>query len=185
MTSRGSSDHPRVSAKAVSIARPPAVCICRFRPSVRLDRYSDKRAVHLFPCSAYHAPAKRSGAAPAHVSGASQSVVTQRGRLGVAQAEISISGQWNWFPARPKFGGPAEQTPFESRSKHSSGVGEGPVAMRTIVQLDRTMQLPLNLATGLRTIFRDAGSSPVPEQLAALVRQLGSDSAESSEDEHK
>jgi hypothetical protein len=47
--------------------------------------------------------------------------------------------------------------------------------MRTLVQLDRTMQLPLNLANGLRTIFADGGSSPLPERLAALVRQLGVD----------
>jgi hypothetical protein len=62
---------------------------------------------------------------------------------------------------------------------------QGPVAMRTLVQLDRTMQLPLNLATGLRTIFADGGSSPVPERLAALVRQLGVDRPERSGDEHK
>jgi hypothetical protein len=116
---------------------------------------------------------------------------------GQVRASLRSAGDWGvaprkfpvraveLVPRRPKFGGPAEQTRFESRSKHSSGMGEGPVAMRTLVQLDRTMQLPLNLATGLRKIFRDAGSSPVPERLAALVRQLGSDSAESSEAEHK
>jgi hypothetical protein len=54
-----------------------------------------------------------------------------------------------------------------------------------LVQLDRTMQLSLNLASGLRTIFADVGSFPVPERLAALVRQLGTDRAERSGDEHK
>ena len=57
--------------------------------------------------------------------------------------------------------------------------------MRTVVQLDRTMQLPLNLANGLRTTFAHAGSSPIPERLAALVRQLGIDPAERSGDEDK
>jgi hypothetical protein len=57
--------------------------------------------------------------------------------------------------------------------------------MRMLVQLDRTMQLPLNLANGLRTIFADVSSSPLPERLAALVRQLGPDRAERSGDEHK
>jgi hypothetical protein len=59
------------------------------------------------------------------------------------------------------------------------------VAIRMLVQLDRTMQLSLNLASGLRTIFADVGSFPVPERLAALVRQLGTDRAERSGDEHK
>jgi hypothetical protein len=61
-------------------------------------------------------------------------------------------------------------------------VCEGPVAMRTLVQLDRTMQLPLNIANGLRATFADVGSSPLPERLAALVRQLGADRADRSGD---
>jgi hypothetical protein len=56
---------------------------------------------------------------------------------------------------------------------------ESRVAMRTIVPLDRTMQLPLNLAGGLRTTFANVGSSPLPERLAALVRRLGADCTES------
>jgi hypothetical protein len=56
--------------------------------------------------------------------------------------------------------------------------------MRIIMPLDRTMQLPLNLAGGLRTIFANVGSSsPLPERLAALVRRLGSDRTESSGEE--
>jgi hypothetical protein len=55
--------------------------------------------------------------------------------------------------------------------------------MRTIMPLDRTMQLPLNLAGGLRMTFADVGSSPLPEGLAALVRQLGADRTESSGEE--
>ena len=47
--------------------------------------------------------------------------------------------------------------------------------MRTIVPVDRTMQLPLNLAEGLRMTFADVGLSPLPERLAALVRQSGAD----------
>jgi hypothetical protein len=62
---------------------------------------------------------------------------------------------------------------------------EGPVAMRMLVQLDRTMQLPMNLANGLRTTFADLGSSPLPEQLATLVRRLGADDAERSGHEDK
>jgi hypothetical protein len=58
------------------------------------------------------------------------------------------------------------------------------VAMRTLVQLDRTMELPLNLANSLRTTFGEVGSSPLPERLAALVRQLGADRADRSGDEH-
>jgi hypothetical protein len=55
-----------------------------------------------------------------------------------------------------------------------------PVAMRTIVSLDRTLQLPLNLAGGLRTTFADVVSSPIPERLAALVRRLNTDRSASS-----
>src|SRR5262245_48636210 len=52
---------------------------------------------------------------------------------------------------------------------------EEPVAMRrptVLVPLDRTMQLPLTLAGGLRTTFADVVSSPLPGRLAALVRRL-------------
>jgi hypothetical protein len=41
-----------------------------------------------------------------------------------------------------------------------------------LVPLDRTMQLPLTLAGALRTIFADVVSSPLPDRLAALMRQL-------------
>jgi hypothetical protein len=57
-----------------------------------------------------------------------------------------------------------------------------PVAMR-LVALDRTMQLPLTLAGGLRTTFADLVSAPVPERLAALMRRLGADRAERSGEE--
>jgi hypothetical protein len=41
-----------------------------------------------------------------------------------------------------------------------------------LVPLDRTMQLPLTLAGGLRTTFADVVSSSLPGRLAALVRRL-------------
>jgi hypothetical protein len=44
-----------------------------------------------------------------------------------------------------------------------------------LVPLDRTMQLPLTLAGGLRTTFADVVSSPLPGRLAALVRRLQAD----------
>src|SRR6266511_144028 len=61
-------------------------------------------------------------------------------------------------------------------------VGE-PVAMRRpirLVPLDRTMQLPLTLAGGLRTTFADVLSSPLPDRLAALMRRLSADRDERS-----
>jgi hypothetical protein len=54
--------------------------------------------------------------------------------------------------------------------------------MRTIVPLDRTMQLPLSLAGGLRTTFADVGWSPLPERLVALVRRLSDRTESSGED---
>ena len=56
-------------------------------------------------------------------------------------------------------------------------VGE-PVAMRRpteLVPLDRTMQLSLTLAGGLRTTFADVVSSPLPNRLTALMRRLHAD----------
>jgi hypothetical protein len=41
-----------------------------------------------------------------------------------------------------------------------------------LVPLDRTMQLPLTLASGLRATFADVVSSPLPGRLAALVRRF-------------
>ncbi len=61
-------------------------------------------------------------------------------------------------------------------------VGE-PVAMRRpirLVPLDRTMQLPLTLAGGLRTTFADVLFSPLPDRLAALMRRLSADRDERS-----
>jgi hypothetical protein len=49
-----------------------------------------------------------------------------------------------------------------------------------LVPLDRTMQLPLTLAGGLRTTFADVVSSPLPGRLAALVRRLQVDRNERS-----
>src|SRR5215467_6418771 len=54
-------------------------------------------------------------------------------------------------------------------------LSEEPGAMRrpnVLVPLDRTMQLPLTLAGGLRTTFADVVSSPLPGRLAALVSRL-------------
>jgi hypothetical protein len=59
-------------------------------------------------------------------------------------------------------------------------VATEPVAMQTIVPLDRTMQLPLNLAGGLRSTFAEGASSPLPERLAALVRRLNAERTASS-----
>jgi hypothetical protein len=51
------------------------------------------------------------------------------------------------------------------RDPGDGGVPTGePVAMWAIVPLDRTMQLPLTLAGGLRTTFADVVSSPLPER---------------------
>jgi hypothetical protein len=52
-----------------------------------------------------------------------------------------------------------------------------------LVPLDRTMQLPLTLAGGLRTTFADVVSSPLPGRLAALVRGLQADRNERSGEE--
>jgi hypothetical protein len=52
--------------------------------------------------------------------------------------------------------------------------------MQTIIPLARTMQLPLNLAGGLRSIFAEVASSPLPERLAALARRLDAHCVESS-----
>jgi hypothetical protein len=52
-----------------------------------------------------------------------------------------------------------------------------------LVPLDRTMQLPLTLAGGLRTTFADVVSSTLPGRLAALVRRLQADHNERSGEE--
>ena len=44
-----------------------------------------------------------------------------------------------------------------------------------LTPLERTMQLPLTLAGGLRTTFAEVASSPLPSRLAALVGQLQAD----------
>ena len=54
-----------------------------------------------------------------------------------------------------------------------------PIAMR-LIPLDRTMELPLTLAGGLRATFADVVSSPLPEWLATLVRRLHADDNERS-----
>src|SRR5262249_41369824 len=54
-----------------------------------------------------------------------------------------------------------------------------------LVPLDRTMQLPLTLAGGLRTTFADVVSSPLPGRLTALVRRLQAERNELSGDEGK
>src|SRR5262249_45174989 len=51
--------------------------------------------------------------------------------------------------------------------------------------LDRTMQLPLTLAGGLRTTFADVVSSPLPDRVAALVSRLQADRNERSGEERK
>src|SRR5262249_62024082 len=54
-----------------------------------------------------------------------------------------------------------------------------------LVPLDRTMQLPLTLAGGLRTTFADVVSSPLPGRVAALVSRLQADRNERSGEERK
>ena len=54
-----------------------------------------------------------------------------------------------------------------------------------LVPLDRTMQLPLTLAGGLRTTFADVVSFPLPGRLAALVSRLQADRNERSGEERK
>ena len=77
------------------------------------------------------------------------------------------------------------KTAYVALSTRDRGAFLGePVAMRTIVPLDRTMQLPLTLAGGLRTTFADLVSSPIPERLAALMRRLHADRNERSGEEH-
>jgi hypothetical protein len=49
-----------------------------------------------------------------------------------------------------------------------------------LTALDRTMQLPLTLAGGLRMTFAQVASSPLPSRLAALVGQLQADRDEGS-----
>jgi hypothetical protein len=41
-----------------------------------------------------------------------------------------------------------------------------------LTPLDRTLQLPLTLAEGLRTTFAKVASSPLPSRLVALVGRL-------------
>ncbi len=55
--------------------------------------------------------------------------------------------------------------------------------MRTLVPPDRTMQLPLTLARGLRTTFADVVSSPLSDKLVALMRRLHADGDERSGEE--
>src|SRR5262245_33265392 len=67
-------------------------------------------------------------------------------------------------------------------------LSEEPGAMRrsnVLVPLDRTMQLPLALAGGLRTTFADVVSAPMPERLTALVHRLQDDCNERSGEERK
>src|SRR5499425_2562864 len=88
---------------------------------------------------------------------------------------------------------PTEQIPhcrlvdIVTRSRTGKvSLSEEPGAMRrpnVLVPLDRTMQLPLTLAGGLRTIFADVVSSPLPGRVAALVRRLQADRNERSGEE--
>jgi hypothetical protein len=56
---------------------------------------------------------------------------------------------------------------------------------RLVPPLDRTMQLPLTLAGGLRTTFADGVSSPLPGRLVALRRRLQADHNERPGEERK
>jgi hypothetical protein len=81
------------------------------------------------------------------------------------------------------FGAPHEQNVISrivNIGPRTGGVAAELVAMWTIVPLDRTMQLPLNLAGGLRSTFAEVASSPLPERLAALVSRLNAERTASS-----
>jgi hypothetical protein len=81
------------------------------------------------------------------------------------------------------FGAPHEQNVISrivNIGPGTGGVAAELVAMWTIVPLDRTMQLPLNLAGGLRSTFAEVASSPLPERLAALVSRLNAERTASS-----
>lgn len=52
--------------------------------------------------------------------------------------------------------------------------------LTVVAPLERTMQLPLTLAEGLRTTFAKVPSSPPPSRLVALVRQLEAERDERS-----
>jgi hypothetical protein len=54
-----------------------------------------------------------------------------------------------------------------------------------LTPLDRTMQLPLTLAGGLRTTFAKVASSPLPSRLVVLMGQLEADRNERSGGERK
>jgi hypothetical protein len=87
---------------------------------------------------------------------------------------------------------PPEQIPHcrivdIGREAARGSLSEELVAMRhpmILVPLDRTMQLPMTLAGGLRATFDDVVSSPLPDGLAVLMRQLHADRSERSGEEH-
>src|SRR6266481_3010892 len=54
----------------------------------------------------------------------------------------------------------------------TGGVPAGEKVAMRLIPLVRTVQFPLTLAGGLRTTFADVASSPLPDRLAALMRQL-------------
>jgi len=54
-----------------------------------------------------------------------------------------------------------------------------------LIPLERTVQLPLTLAGGLRTTFAEVASSPLPSRLAALVDQLQAESRRRVKGERK
>src|SRR5438874_11639100 len=82
--------------------------------------------------------------------------------------------------------GAGTKSPLSS-CQHIGSWGPGrscgePAPMR-LIALDRTMELPLPLAGGLRAVFADVVSCPLPERLAALVRRLHADGDERSGEE--
>jgi CheY-like chemotaxis protein len=77
----------------------------------------------------------------------------------------------------------APRIDLERNDREGKALLGEPVAMRRptlLVPLDRTMQLPLTLAGGLRATFADAVSCPLPAHLATLMRRLHSDGDEGS-----
>ena len=134
----------------------------------------------VFPARAFSTPAfELQGHRPRWLAGPSGALCSAAGGSARAHSQFgAVELVPRQFAQARKFLRGPERNPLSRILNIGSGQ-----AMRIIVPLDSTMQLPLSLAGGLRTTFADVGSSPLPERLAALVRRLGGDRTESSGEE--